>query len=102
MKFLNVSKVNLLLKSVLDLELNYCVWLVFFLSDNLINKHFFSPDNLTNLIESAHLKGVMFVYAISPGLDICFSNSKDVQALKRKLEQVCLFFLKTTDQSSIN
>jgi hypothetical protein len=49
---------------------------------------FFVPDNLTCLIESAHEKGVTFVYAISPGLDIAFSNAKDVQALKRKLEQV--------------
>lgn len=45
-------------------------------------------DNLGNLIESAHEHGVTFVYAISPGLDISFSNSKDVMALKRKLEQV--------------
>ena len=48
-------------------------------------------DNLTSLIESASEKGVTFVYAISPGLDIAFSNAKDVQALKRKLEQVQIF-----------
>lgn len=48
-------------------------------------------DNLTSLIESAHQKGVSFVYAISPGLDITFSSAKDVQALKRKLEQVAAF-----------
>ncbi|KAK7484918.1 hypothetical protein BaRGS_00023838 [Batillaria attramentaria] len=48
-------------------------------------------DNLTTLIESAHEKGVTFVYAISPGLDISFSSAKDVQALKRKLAQVAAF-----------
>ncbi|XP_076437462.1 protein O-GlcNAcase-like [Babylonia areolata] len=48
-------------------------------------------DSLTSLIESAHEKGVTFVYAISPGLDITFSNAKDVQILKRKLEQVHAF-----------
>lgn len=48
-------------------------------------------DILTNLIDSALEKGVTFVYAISPGLDIAFSNTKDVTALKRKLEQVSTF-----------
>jgi len=32
--------------------------------------------------------GIRFIYAISPGLDIAYSSSKDVTALKRKLEQV--------------
>jgi len=45
-------------------------------------------DNLTGLIEAAAENDVTFVYAISPGLDISFSSSKDVQCLKRKLEQV--------------
>ncbi|KAL8621289.1 hypothetical protein ACOMHN_008114 [Nucella lapillus] len=48
-------------------------------------------DNLTCLIESAQEKGVTFVYAISPGLDISFSSAKDVQILKRKLEQVRVY-----------
>ncbi|KAK7109535.1 protein O-GlcNAcase-like [Littorina saxatilis] len=48
-------------------------------------------DILTNLIESACEHEVTFVYAISPGLDISFSNPKDVVALKRKLEQVATF-----------
>ena len=47
-------------------------------------------DILTNLIESAQERGVTFVYAISPGLDISFSSPKDVFALKRKLDQVCI------------
>lgn len=49
---------------------------------------FFFLENLSHLISSAKEKDVTFVYAISPGLDISFSNVKDVQALKRKLEQV--------------
>ncbi|CAG5130642.1 unnamed protein product [Candidula unifasciata] len=48
-------------------------------------------DNLTHLISAAKEKDVTFVYAISPGLDISFSNIKDIQALKRKLEQVATF-----------
>uniref|UniRef100_A0A2C9JS88 protein O-GlcNAcase n=1 Tax=Biomphalaria glabrata TaxID=6526 RepID=A0A2C9JS88_BIOGL len=48
-------------------------------------------ENLTNLISAAKEKDVVFVYAVSPGLDISFSNVKDVQALKRKLEQVATF-----------
>ena len=45
-------------------------------------------ENLTSLIEAASDNNVQFVYAISPGLDISFSSAKDVQFLKRKLEQV--------------
>ncbi|XP_064600091.1 protein O-GlcNAcase-like [Liolophura sinensis] len=48
-------------------------------------------ENLTGLIEAADENNVTFVYAISPGLDISFSNSKDVLCLKRKLEQVAAF-----------
>ncbi|CAL1530759.1 unnamed protein product [Lymnaea stagnalis] len=48
-------------------------------------------ENLSHLISSAKDKDVTFVYAISPGLDISFSNTKDIQALKRKLEQVATF-----------
>ncbi|GFN82438.1 cell division cycle-associated protein 7-like [Plakobranchus ocellatus] len=48
-------------------------------------------ENLTHLITAAKEKEVTFVYAISPGLDISFSNAKDVLALKRKLEQVSTF-----------
>ncbi|KAH9524612.1 hypothetical protein Btru_027330 [Bulinus truncatus] len=48
-------------------------------------------ENLTNLICAAKEKDVTFVYAVSPGLDISFSNVKDIQALKRKLEQVATF-----------
>lgn len=48
-------------------------------------------ENLTSLIEAAKENGVEFVYALSPGLDITFSSAKDVQFLKRKLEQVTSF-----------
>jgi len=43
---------------------------------------------MTALINSSKEYGVEFIYAISPGLDITFSSSKDIQCLKRKLEQV--------------
>ncbi|XP_072026542.1 protein O-GlcNAcase-like isoform X2 [Amphiura filiformis] len=48
-------------------------------------------EHLTTLIQSAKENNVMFVYALSPGLDITFSNSKEVTCLKRKLEQVKQF-----------
>ena len=51
----------------------------------------FIPDALTALIEAATASSVSFVYAISPGLDITYSSSKDVQLLKKKLEQVSSF-----------
>lgn len=40
------------------------------------------------LIGAAKDYGIEFIYAISPGLDITFSNQKEVSALKRKLDQV--------------
>ncbi len=43
---------------------------------------------LMTLISAAKEHNVEFVYAISPGLDITFSNPKEVTALKRKLSQV--------------
>ncbi|KAL2089841.1 hypothetical protein ACEWY4_014529 [Coilia grayii] len=46
---------------------------------------------LRNLIASAKEHHVEFIYAISPGLDITFSNPKEVVALKRKLDQVWEF-----------
>ena len=32
-----------------------------------------------------------FYYAISPGLDITYSNAKEIACLKRKLDQVGIF-----------
>uniref|UniRef100_A0A4W4HBN5 protein O-GlcNAcase n=1 Tax=Electrophorus electricus TaxID=8005 RepID=A0A4W4HBN5_ELEEL len=48
-------------------------------------------EQLIALISAAKERNVEFVYAISPGLDITFSNPKEVAALKRKLSQVCEF-----------
>lgn len=51
----------------------------------------YSPEEgeqLIALISAAKQSNVDFVYAISPGLDITFSNPKEVTALKRKLDQV--------------
>ncbi|XP_053711516.1 protein O-GlcNAcase-like isoform X2 [Synchiropus splendidus] len=48
-------------------------------------------DQLMALISAAKKHNVEFVYAISPGLDITFSNPKEVAALKRKLDQVRQF-----------
>lgn len=45
-------------------------------------------EQLTALISAANQHEVEFIYAISPGLDITFSNPKEVAALKRKLDQV--------------
>jgi len=51
----------------------------------------FLLEPLTTLIDAAREAGVVFVYAISPGLDITYSSSKDVTCLKHKLEQVASF-----------
>lgn len=48
-------------------------------------------EHLTGLISAAKENGVKFYYALSPGLDITYSNPKDIAALKRKLEQVSQF-----------
>ncbi|XP_050681905.1 protein O-GlcNAcase isoform X2 [Leptidea sinapis] len=48
-------------------------------------------EHLTSLICEAKSNGIMFCYALSPGLDITYSNQKEITALKRKLEQVSQF-----------
>ena len=48
-------------------------------------------EPLTSLIDAAREAGIAFVYAISPGLDVTYSSSKDVICLKHKLEQVASF-----------
>jgi protein O-GlcNAcase/histone acetyltransferase len=45
-------------------------------------------DHLQSLISAAHECNVDFIYAISPGLDITYSSSKEISSLKRKLDQV--------------
>ncbi|XP_034041644.1 protein O-GlcNAcase [Thalassophryne amazonica] len=52
-------------------------------------------EQLMTLIGAAKEHGVEFIYAISPGLDITFSNQKEVSALKRKLDQVSHFGCKS-------
>lgn len=52
------------------------------------------------LIGAAKEHGIEFIYAISPGLDITFSNQKEVTALKRKLDQV--FTLKSISARQLN
>ncbi|XP_041912101.1 protein O-GlcNAcase [Alosa sapidissima] len=46
---------------------------------------------LQNLIASAEEHHVEFIYAISPGLDITFSNPREMSTLKRKIDQVWEF-----------
>ncbi|XP_055617072.1 protein O-GlcNAcase [Toxorhynchites rutilus septentrionalis] len=48
-------------------------------------------DHLTGLISAAHEQNIDFYYALSPGLDITYSSSKEISALKRKLDQVSQF-----------
>ncbi|KAM9314699.1 protein O-GlcNAcase isoform 2-T2 [Pholidichthys leucotaenia] len=48
-------------------------------------------EQLIALISAAKQHNVEFIYAISPGLDITYSNPKEVAALKRKLDQVKKF-----------
>ena len=45
-------------------------------------------EQLMTLISAAREYEIEFIYAISPGLDITFSNPKEVSTLKRKLDQV--------------
>ncbi|XP_010868594.1 protein O-GlcNAcase [Esox lucius] len=52
-------------------------------------------EQLMTLISAAKEYGIEFIYAISPGLDITFSNQKEVSALKRKLDQVTHFGCKS-------
>ena len=47
-------------------------------------------ESLRHMISSAKRRGVTFVYALSPGLDIIFSAKSDVKCLKQKLQQVLL------------
>jgi protein O-GlcNAcase/histone acetyltransferase len=48
-------------------------------------------SELSQLIHLAKRYGVKFVYALSPGLDLIYSSEKDLNALKRKFDQVCHF-----------
>ncbi|KAK7140018.1 hypothetical protein R3I94_012586 [Phoxinus phoxinus] len=52
-------------------------------------------EQLTTLINAAKEHEIEFIYAISPGLDVTFSNQKEVLTLKRKLDQVSHFGCKS-------
>ncbi|KAL2083507.1 hypothetical protein ACEWY4_021280 [Coilia grayii] len=52
-------------------------------------------EQLMTLISAAKEHGIEFIYALSPGLDITFSNQKEVSTLKRKLDQVSHFGCKS-------
>ena len=43
---------------------------------------------LTQLIKETQNKGIHFIYAISPGLDITFSSKMETALLEKKLDQV--------------
>lgn len=45
----------------------------------------------TGLIAAAKEQNIVFYYALSPGLDMTYSNPKEVSTLKRKLDQVSQF-----------
>ena len=45
-------------------------------------------DELKQLIAAADDCNVSFVYALSPGLDVVYTSTGDVAALKAKLDQV--------------
>ncbi|KAI1725429.1 beta-N-acetylglucosaminidase domain-containing protein [Ditylenchus destructor] len=45
-------------------------------------------DLLESLIRAARESNVTFVYALSPGIDIVYSNPKEVKAIQDKLKQV--------------
>lgn len=47
-----------------------------------------TTEELTALMAAAKQHGINFIYAISPGLDMTFSSSRDMSSLKRKLDQV--------------
>ena len=48
-------------------------------------------EHLTNLVSACKEAGIMFYYALSPGLDITYSSSKEMAVLKRKLDQISEF-----------
>ncbi|XP_030562779.1 protein O-GlcNAcase [Drosophila novamexicana] len=48
-------------------------------------------DHLSSLISAAKEAGIVFYYALSPGLDMTYSSPKEIGTLKRKLDQVSQF-----------
>ncbi|XP_035281425.1 protein O-GlcNAcase isoform X2 [Anguilla anguilla] len=61
------------------------------LKHRLLWRELYSPEEeaqLKTLVREAELRGLRFVYALSPGQDMVFSSSCDLTLLKRKLRQV--------------
>lgn len=54
----------------------------------LLQGSFVFAEQLIALISAAKQHDIEFIYAISPGLDITFSNPREVATLKKKLDQV--------------
>lgn len=59
-------------------------------------------EALHDLISSAASNNVTFVYAISPGIDISYSKAEEVDAVVRKLQQVCGLVLPSLERSEIS
>lgn len=53
----------------------------------LLKGSFVVAEQLIALISAAKQHDIEFIYAISPGLDMTFSNPKEVATLKKKLDQ---------------
>ncbi len=50
-------------------------------------------ENMRSLIAAADEHNVLFIFAISPGSDVVYSDEADANALKERLEQVRKTFL---------
>lgn len=48
-------------------------------------------QQLQFLITESTEAGVLFIFAISPGLDVTFSSAKEVDILKKKVDQVSVY-----------
>ena len=48
-------------------------------------------DQLSHLLHQASSRGIIFIYAIAPGLDMTFSSTQEMDLLKRKLDQVLIY-----------
>lgn len=61
------------------------------LKQRLLWRENYTPDELAVirvLIDACHARGIKFIYAISPGLDIQYSNPSELDILQRRLEQM--------------
>ena len=58
---------------------------------NVNGYYHFLVEELGDLIKFATENGLLFVYAISPGLDITYSDEEEIELLRRKLLSVSTF-----------